>query len=99
MKGSELKSWRERNGYFSQTSLMDELGIRSRTTMSSLENSEDSIPRVYLLALIALERHPELRTVASQRLPGATQRKARQLAPPLSDLSSTYDGNRIDYRR
>ena len=58
MKGNEIREWRARNGYASQKALMDELGIASRTTMSVLENSGDEIPRIDMLALIALERQP-----------------------------------------
>jgi len=97
MKGNEIREWRARNGYASQKALMDELGIASRTTMSVLENSGDEIPRIYMLALIALERHPDLRKVVSRRLSGPEQQKFRQLAPKLSTFSSTYAGNRIDF--
>ncbi|WP_026941367.1 helix-turn-helix domain-containing protein [Hellea balneolensis] len=60
MIGSDLTEWRERNGY-SQKKLQIELGIKSRGTISSWENSDKPLSRTVELALIALERMPELR--------------------------------------
>jgi len=58
--GSDLTAWRERNGY-TQKQLQLELGIKSRGTVSSWENSSKELSRVVELALVALERHPDLK--------------------------------------
>lgn len=60
MIGSDLTAWRERNGY-SQKKLQIELGIKSRGTISAWENSVKPLSRTLELALIALERIPDLR--------------------------------------
>ena len=67
MKGNELPAWRKRNRYFRQEDLMKELDIKSRSTVSTWENSEDELPRVVQLALRALEELPDARTIAGRR--------------------------------
>jgi DNA-binding XRE family transcriptional regulator len=67
MRGIDLKEWRQRNRY-TQEALMHELGVRSRQTMISWERS-DKLPRIVELAIQALERSPDLRTVAGERCP------------------------------
>lgn len=71
--GLELKSWRKKMG-FSQEDLMAELDIRSRQTISSMENSDNSIPRTVQLALVALENHPEVRKRGGRRATSAEKR-------------------------
>ena len=66
MQSEELVAWRKRNGY-DQQALMHELGIRSRQTISSWENSKRTIPRTVELALIALERFPQCRNIGGKR--------------------------------
>ena len=66
MRGEDLSNWRKRNGY-DQKSLMDELGIRSRQTLSSWENSKRPIPRTVELALVALERLPDCRNIGGKK--------------------------------
>jgi transcriptional regulator with XRE-family HTH domain len=64
MRGTDLPAWRKRNGGYTQEGLQKELGIKSRGTISRLENSDDELSRLYLLALLALECLPELRNIA-----------------------------------
>lgn len=59
MTGAEWAAKRRRLGYSQQT-LMEELGIGSRQTISTWENS-DEVPRLAILALHALEHCPECR--------------------------------------
>lgn len=63
MKGSELPAWRKRNRYFNQDGLREELGIKSRSTISAWENSDDELPRTVQLALAALEELPHVRQI------------------------------------
>lgn len=78
MNGADLKSWRKANGYKSQAALQLELKLGSRTTLSSWENSEDELPRILILALMALERCPDLRLVTGERKSGASQINSRR---------------------
>lgn len=71
MIGNELAAWRKRNGYVSQAALQEELGVKSRGTISAWENSDEPLPRTLALALAALERLPELRRVAGSRTSAA----------------------------
>lgn len=73
MRGSELIAWRELMG-FSQLDLMKELGVKSRQTISSWENSEE-IPRIVALAIKALEFDPNLREWAGKATPAKAARK------------------------
>ena len=73
MRGKELAAWRERMG-FSQLDLMKELGVKSRQTISSWENS-DAVPRIVELAVISLERDPGLRLFAGE---AASPREGRR---------------------
>ena len=66
MQGPDLLAWRKRNG-FSQEELMKELGVRSRQTISSWENSEKDVPRLVELALNALEKDPSCRRRAGKK--------------------------------
>lgn len=66
MRGADLREWRRRHGY-NQEHLMKELGIQSRQTISTWENSSKKLPRMLELALIALENVPESRTVYGKR--------------------------------
>ena len=59
MRGSDLVAWRKIHGY-SRSRLLGELGVKSRQTLSTWENS-DEIPRLLELALLALARIPECR--------------------------------------
>ncbi|MEO9651822.1 MAG: helix-turn-helix transcriptional regulator [Roseobacter sp.] len=60
MIGSDVKAWRKRNGY-TQRELQAVLEVKSRSTMSSIENQSNPIPRTIELALAALEIAPVLR--------------------------------------
>ena len=60
MVGADVKAWRARTGY-SQKELQTELGLRSRTSISNLENQTSQISRSMELALAALEIAPLLR--------------------------------------
>ncbi len=60
MIGKDVKVWRERNGY-TQAELQIELGMKSRTSISTLENSSAKLPRTIELSLAALEIAPFLR--------------------------------------
>jgi transcriptional regulator with XRE-family HTH domain len=65
MNGDDLKQWRERNNY-TQERLKIELGVKSRQTVISWEQT-DKLPRVLELALIALENYPEVRNSSPSR--------------------------------
>jgi transcriptional regulator with XRE-family HTH domain len=58
--GQDVKAWRVRTGY-TQKELQLELGFKSRTSVSSLENQTTPIDRTVELALAALELAPVLR--------------------------------------
>ena len=60
MRGRDLVEWRKHNG-FSQEELIQELGVRSRQTISSWERPEKEVPRLVELALRALELDPSFR--------------------------------------
>ena len=66
MRGADLKAWRKHHGY-SQSELQMELGVRSRQTISSWENSEEELSRLLQLALAALADLPECRRVFAKR--------------------------------
>lgn len=75
-----LKEWRKRHGY-SQQSLMLELGIRSRQTISTWDNAKnDELPRMLQLALTALEMIPECRRVTGKQA-SAAENKAMKRSP------------------
>lgn len=77
MNGAELREWRKRNGY-SQDELMKELGIRSRQTISSWENSNDELSRMLELALNALEYVPESRRRFGSKMSAMERKQALQ---------------------
>lgn len=66
MRGSDLVSWRKQHSY-SQESLMRELDIGSRQTISNWENSGTDIPRLVELAVIALEQVPSCRRIGGSK--------------------------------
>lgn len=66
MRGIDLKERRKRLGY-NQEYLMKELGIKSRQTISTWENTSESLPRILELALTALENVPECRNWHGRR--------------------------------
>ena len=61
MNGQDLKEWRAKNS-FTQERLRVELGIASRQTIISREASSRELPRMWKLALIALEEPKNLKT-------------------------------------
>ena len=73
MRGIDLKERRKRLGY-NQEDLMRELGIKSRQTISTWENTSESLPRILELALTALENIPQCRNLLGKRV-SAAQRK------------------------
>lgn len=73
MKGREWAEWRSRLGY-SQQKLMKELGINSRQTISTWENSEE-VPRLAVLALHAIEHYPECRNIFCERITRTEEKK------------------------
>lgn len=73
MRGSEWAAWRNRLGY-SQQKIMQELGINSRQTISTWENSEE-VPRLAVLALHAIEHYPSCRNIFGERISLAEERK------------------------
>lgn len=78
MKGTELPGWRQRNR-FTQDALRMALGVKSRQTIITWEKSPDRLSRLVELALMALEKLPEARTVDGARASGpAEYRKQRQ---------------------
>jgi DNA-binding XRE family transcriptional regulator len=58
MTGTDLKEWRSRNSY-TQEQLRISLGIKSRQTVINWEKSEDKLPRMLQLSLLALELFPD----------------------------------------
>jgi DNA-binding XRE family transcriptional regulator len=62
MLGTDLPEWRKRNR-FTQDTLRLALGLGSRQTIITWEKSNDKLPRMVELALLALERLPDLRNV------------------------------------
>ena len=68
MIGRDIREWRKRNRYQTQADLQVELAVKSRGTISAWENSDEPIPRTLELALIALERMPELRMIHGMRM-------------------------------
>lgn len=70
MIGIELPAWRKRNS-FTQDTLREALGLGSRGTIISWEKSEEKLPRMVQLALMALENIPEAREVAGARYAAA----------------------------
>ena len=74
MRGVDLKEWRKRHRY-NQEALMMELGVHSRQTISTWENSPDELPRIVQLALQALDEIPEARNVGGTRISAAEKRR------------------------
>ncbi|MGR3716359.1 MAG: helix-turn-helix domain-containing protein [Thermohalobaculum sp.] len=66
--GRDIRAWRKCNKYQTQADLQEELGVKSRGTISAWENSDEPIPRTLHLALEALERLPDLRQVLGRRM-------------------------------
>ncbi len=66
MQGLDLVQWRRRNGY-SQEELIMELGVKSRQTISTWENSEREIPRMVELAVRALELDANCRRLGGKK--------------------------------
>lgn len=62
MTGHELRRIREELGYATQELLARELQV-SRPTISAWEKREGKLDRVIELAVLALARHPEFRTI------------------------------------
>ena len=78
MYGGSLKEWRKRNNY-NQDTLMLELGIKSRQTISTWENSEDELPRMLKLALLALEHYPDCRTYHGKPMNAVERKRLAQM--------------------
>ena len=76
MCGDDLKDWRKRHRY-SQEAIMMELGVHSRQTISTWENSPDELPRILQLALTALEKIPEMRNVSGIRTSAVERRRLK----------------------
>lgn len=62
MTGQELRRIREELGYATQDLFARELQV-SRPTISAWERRTDRLDRVIELAVLALARNPELRTI------------------------------------
>ena len=74
MRGHELRERRKQLGW-TQTDLIAELGVRSRQTLVTWEQSAEDLPRYLELALLALERLPECRRLIGRRA-NAGERKS-----------------------
>jgi DNA-binding XRE family transcriptional regulator len=71
MLGTDLPHWRKRNR-FTQDTLREALGVKSRQTIITWEKSVDPLPRTTELALLALEHLPEMcRTIDGRRYTAA----------------------------
>jgi hypothetical protein len=77
MIGSELRDWRKRNR-FTQDMLRGALGLGSRQTIISWEKSEEKIPRMVELALLALEHVPGCRNIDGHRYSVQEQPEVRE---------------------
>jgi DNA-binding XRE family transcriptional regulator len=83
IRGVELKDWRKRNGY-TQEMLRMALGIGSRQTVISWEQSEEPLAPIVELALMALEHLPErCSVVAGHRASAVEQRQHRNRVKQL----------------
>ena len=60
MRGIDLPQWRKRNK-FTQDTLRIALGLGSRGTIITWEKSEEPLPKMVKLALLALQNIPEAR--------------------------------------
>ena len=58
LTGRDLKAWRKTNNY-THEQLLSLLGIKSRQTIINWEQSEEVLPRILRLALMALEYLPD----------------------------------------
>lgn len=77
MTGDELKGWRKRNN-FTQQKLGLELGV-ARQTVLTWEQSSQSLPRMLVLALRALESGgSEVQSVVGQRASVAEYQRIRR---------------------
>jgi transcriptional regulator with XRE-family HTH domain len=70
MLGTDLPGWRKRQG-FTQEALIIALGIKSRQTIITWEKSTEPLPKMVLLALLAIEHIPEARFSYGQRFEDA----------------------------
>jgi DNA-binding XRE family transcriptional regulator len=77
MLGTDLPEWRKRNGDLTQNALRMALGVKSRQTIISWEKSEEQLPRMVELALLALERLPEAMNVGGQAFTAQEHREQR----------------------
>src|ERR1043166_6521053 len=93
MRGRDLKAWRQRHGY-TQESLVRELQLKSRQTIIAWERSE-KLSRIVVLAIQALERLPDTRTVAGERCAAWTGRQLK--AREAQRLISEKFGSQEDY--
>jgi transcriptional regulator with XRE-family HTH domain len=80
MKGSDLKAWRQNNGW-TQLDLMEELEINSRQTINNWEKAE-RIPRLAELAIIAIDQVEACRKKGGIR----TQIGIKKIASQRHDL-------------
>ena len=78
MRGTDLREWRKRHRY-NQYDLMKELGIQSRQTISTWENSNNELPRMLELALIALENVPDSQNIHGKRASAAERKRRKKL--------------------
>jgi transcriptional regulator with XRE-family HTH domain len=76
MIGTELPDWRKRNR-FTQDGLRMALGMGSRQTIISWEKSNEPLPRMVQLALMALQNFPESRGVDGARYTASEYREQR----------------------
>jgi transcriptional regulator with XRE-family HTH domain len=70
MLGTDLPAWRKRHG-FTQETLMIALGVKSRQTIITWEKSTEQLPKMVLLALLAVEHVPGARFSYGQRFEDA----------------------------
>lgn len=68
MNGPDLSKWIE-DSDFSRSELMLQLGLKSRQTLYAKEHSKENLPRLWELALMALEKLP----AARQEMPEGKQ--------------------------
>ena len=79
MLGSDLKAWRDRNGY-TQARLAMALDV-SRQTLNGWEKSGNSLPRMVEMSALAIEHLPEkCPLTAGERLSAAEYRQERKRA-------------------
>ena len=79
MKGSDLRAWRKLHG-LTQEGLRLTLDIGSRQTIHNWEKSDQPVPRLVELAILALQYFPDLKVGAGLSMAGWDHKEQRRRA-------------------